>query len=123
SGLRRSVLTELLDTPPGSTLAPGTGVASLVERLRWRRPRRPQGQLRQVEPMLQQAAVLGVLGLDGLSAFARALLEGADPAAVLAPLLPAPVDHLLLQADLTAVAPGPLEDDLARKVALLAETE
>lgn len=123
SGLRRSVLTELLDTPPGSTLAPGTGVASLVERLRWRRPRRPQGQLRQVEPVLQQAAVLGVLGLDGLSAFGRALLEGADPAAVLAPLLPAPVDHLLLQADLTAVAPGPLEDDLARKVALLAETE
>ena len=33
------------------------------------------------------------------------------------PLLPPPVDHVLLQADLTAVAPGPLEDDLARDLA------
>ena len=37
-----------------------------------------------------------------------------DPAPALGPLLPEPVDHVLLQADLTAVAPGPLEQDLAR---------
>ena len=38
-------------------------------------------------------------------------------------LLPAPVDHILLQADLTAIAPGPLEQELARKLALVADVE
>jgi hypothetical protein len=39
------------------------------------------------------------------------------------PLLPEPVDHVLLQADLTAVAPGPLVPDLARTMALAADVE
>jgi hypothetical protein len=33
------------------------------------------------------------------------------------------VDHVVLQADLTAVAPGPLEQDLARDLAILADIE
>ena len=37
-----------------------------------------------------------------------------DAAAALESALPAPVDHLLIQADLTAVAPGPLASTLAR---------
>ena len=52
---------------------------------------------------------------------------GADVAAatsaLLAELLPQPLDHVLLQADLTAVAPGPLESDLARELALTADIE
>ena len=36
------------------------------------------------------------------------------PLAAITPHLPHPVDHVLLQADLTAVAPGPLEAELAR---------
>jgi len=38
-------------------------------------------------------------------------------------LLPQEVDHVLIQADLTAVAPGPLEQDFARRLALLADVE
>ena len=38
-------------------------------------------------------------------------------------LLPRPVDHVLLQADLTAVAPGPLEEALARDLATVARVE
>ncbi|MEV4066220.1 helicase C-terminal domain-containing protein, partial [Nonomuraea dietziae] len=54
----------------------------------------------------------------------RALLSGSkEAAAVLAPLLPEPVDHVLLQADLTAVAPGPLTSDLARWLTLAADVE
>ncbi len=60
--------------------------------------------------------------------------EAADPAAVqaqraaqaaalLAPLLPEPLDHVLLQADLTAVAPGPLERPLADALGILADVE
>jgi antitoxin (DNA-binding transcriptional repressor) of toxin-antitoxin stability system len=44
-------------------------------------------------------------------------------AAALGPLMPPPVDHVLLQADLTAVAPGPLESALARTLQLLADVE
>ncbi|MFE1574866.1 helicase-associated domain-containing protein [Streptomyces fradiae] len=43
--------------------------------------------------------------------------------ALLAPLLPEPVDHVLLQADLTAVAPGPLRRPLADALAVLADVE
>ncbi|WP_197357268.1 helicase-associated domain-containing protein, partial [Streptomyces clavuligerus] len=44
-------------------------------------------------------------------------------AAALEPLLPQPLDHILLQADLTAVAPGPLERPLAETLAVLADVE
>ncbi len=42
---------------------------------------------------------------------------------LLAPLLPEPLDHVLLQADLTAVAPGPLERPLADVLNVLADVE
>jgi hypothetical protein len=42
---------------------------------------------------------------------------------LLAPLLPEPLDHVLLQADLTAVAPGPLERPLAAMLDVLADVE
>lgn len=43
--------------------------------------------------------------------------------ALLAPLLPDPLDHVLLQADLTAVAPGPLHRPLADTLDVLADVE
>jgi hypothetical protein len=42
---------------------------------------------------------------------------------LLAPLLPDPLDHVLLQADLTAVAPGPLRRPLADTLGVLADVE
>ncbi|MER6130586.1 helicase-associated domain-containing protein [Streptomyces sp. NPDC001815] len=42
---------------------------------------------------------------------------------LLAPLLPEPLDHVLLQADLTAVAPGPLRRPLADVLGVLADVE
>ncbi|WP_432186131.1 helicase-associated domain-containing protein [Streptomyces sp. Tue6028] len=44
-------------------------------------------------------------------------------ARLLAPLLPDPLDHVLLQADLTAVAPGPLQRPLADTLGVLADVE
>jgi hypothetical protein len=46
-----------------------------------------------------------------------------DAARLLAPLLPEPLDHVLLQADLTAVAPGPLQRPLAEMLGVLADVE
>ncbi|GGQ62553.1 hypothetical protein Saso_34110 [Streptomyces asoensis] len=47
----------------------------------------------------------------------------AAAARLLAPLLPEPLDHVLLQADLTAVAPGPLRRPLADVLNVLADVE
>ncbi|WP_217143097.1 helicase C-terminal domain-containing protein [Streptomyces sp. AC627_RSS907] len=47
----------------------------------------------------------------------------ARAARLLAPLFPEPLDHVLLQADLTAVAPGPLERPLADLLGELADVE
>ncbi len=123
SGLRRDVLGAVATLPAGEVLAPGTGLPTLLDLLRWRRPRQPESRRDVVEPTLAEAATFGVTALDGVSCFGRALLEDTDAVAALEPLLPGPVDHLLVQADLTAIAPGPLVPDLARKVALLAEVE
>lgn len=120
---RRTTLAELATLPPGHTLAAGTGVASLAERLRWRHPRRTETRLALVPTYLDEAAAFGVVGLGGLSAFGRLLLEDADPIGTLTGLLPPPVDHVLIQADLTAVAPGPLEQELARRLAVVADVE
>ncbi|WP_325050198.1 helicase-associated domain-containing protein [Actinomadura craniellae] len=92
--------------------------------LAWRRPRR-RGALRDrlVGWTLREAGVLGLTGLGVLAAPARDLLAGADPAPRLAALLPEPVDKVLIQADLTAVAPGPLVVELARELGLMADVE
>ncbi|WP_460447776.1 helicase-associated domain-containing protein, partial [Angustibacter aerolatus] len=118
--LRLSVLAELGTVSVG--LAPEP--ASLLARRRRRRPRRAGASF---EPMarwaLHEAELLGATGRVALGAPGRALVEGRDPAEAMATLLPEPVDHVLLQADLTAVAPGPLETQLARLMALSADVE
>ncbi|MEV5595778.1 helicase-associated domain-containing protein [Streptomyces sp. NPDC052496] len=95
---------------------------------------------------LTEAELLGITGRGALATHTRALLStgtgtgsgstagsATDPAhpeapatraaALLAPLLPEPLDHVLLQADLTAVAPGPLERPLADALGVLADVE
>jgi len=121
---RRASLEQVAALDPGRVLAAGTGLPSLVARALWWRPRRPPLRAEVVAWTVEEAAALGVLGLGGMPRHGRALLEDPARAAVaLAPLLPPPVDHVLLQADLTAVAPGPLEDHLARELAAVADVE
>jgi hypothetical protein len=119
---RRRVLTGLAELPAGT--APATA-AALADLLAWRAPRRG-GRLRDelVTWVLAEATVLGVVALDAITGPGRALLT--DPDRIVAALrvtLPDPVDHVLLQADLTAVAPGPLEAALARELDLVADVE
>ncbi|MFF8412740.1 helicase-associated domain-containing protein [Streptomyces omiyaensis] len=107
---------------------------------------RPPAELRErlARWALGDAELLGVTGRGALSTHARALLnlplaKAAEPSAegggvepevaaeraaeLLEPLLPRAVDHVLLQADLTAVAPGPLLRPLADALAVLADVE
>jgi hypothetical protein len=124
-GTRRDALRVVAALPAGTVLAAATGVPSLVAHLRWLRPRRPPARDEAVAWVVEEAGILGVLGLGGASTHGRALVADgpAAAAAALAPLLPPPVDHVVLQADLTAVAPGPLEESLARDLATVAHVE
>jgi hypothetical protein len=119
---RRRVLELLRETRPGSAVDED----SVVEVLVWRAPRRG-GRLREQLPRwtLNEAATLGITGRGGLSTAARALLDGADrdAARALRDLLPDPLDHVLVQPDLTVVAPGPLERELGRQLGLVADVE
>ncbi|MFJ8882779.1 helicase C-terminal domain-containing protein [Streptomyces sp. NPDC102402] len=132
--VRHRVLALSASLPPGT--APDT--QTLLARLRWERPLRtappggpsPQGEASDLRSRIalwtvNEAELLGITGRGALSTQARALLdEGPDAAAArLAPLIPEPLDHVLLQADLTAVAPGPLERPLADMLSVLADVE
>jgi hypothetical protein len=129
AAVRQSVLATLCDLPTGA--APE--VDSLLAALRWRRPRRTGALAEQLARWtLQEGELLGVTGRGALSAAGRALWDeytgtSAGPESVVeqavAALLPAPVDHVLLQADLTAVAPGPLEVELGRLMHVSADVE
>lgn len=120
--LRRAVLTTLAEAEPG--LAPTA--ASLTARLRWRRPRRvPSDLAPRVAAILDEASRLGLVALGALTTGGRALVAG-DTEALAASMethLPSPVDHVLLQADLTAVAPGPLSAGLAHFLRQVADLE
>ena len=122
---RRLALQVLAEVPEGEVLAIGTGIASLVQRIVWLRPRRPTIFADLVTAALAEAAALGVTGAGGLPPSGRHVAGGDLPAAAeaIAADLPRPVDHVLLQADLTAVAPGPLETEVARRLHLLADVE
>jgi hypothetical protein len=137
--LRRWMLDQLFDLGPGAA----ADVESLRALLDWTAPRRA-GRSRDamIGWTLDEAGWLGVTGAGALAAHARPLLgrrpdpagrhgqapdpEAGDPddaADLLDETLPALVDHVLLQADLTAIAPGPLEPALARTMSLVAEVE
>ncbi|MET9146687.1 helicase-associated domain-containing protein [Streptomyces sp. NPDC004042] len=73
-------------------------------------------QAAQAAPTARAAAAVPLSGA-GRAAAAEAA------ARLLAPLLPEPLDHVLLQADLTAVAPGPLRRPLADTLGVLADVE
>ena len=112
---------------PGSSVSPSGRAASGM-----------RTQL--AEWALHEAELLGLTGRGALASYARELIVSGDgprtapelealaatasrAAEQLAPLLPEPLDHILLQADLTAVAPGPLERPLAAMLGVLADVE
>ncbi|HEX4685624.1 MAG TPA: helicase-associated domain-containing protein [Nocardioides sp.] len=120
---RAMTLGVLAELPAGNVLATGTGPASVVARVAWQRPRRPPSRSDQVVAALDEGAQLGLVALGGLASYAARLLAGDDPTDLLTPLLPDEVEQVLIQADLTAVAPGPLTRERSRDLHLLADVE
>ncbi|GIF15172.1 helicase-associated domain-containing protein [Actinoplanes teichomyceticus] len=133
---RREALDALADLEPGAAPA----VDDLLALLAWQAPRRARGRELGHRDGFTGAALLGITGLGALTSYARLLLSDPEPAEsdplglhpeeapadavrALDHLLPAPVDHVLVQADLTVVVPGPPEPELAAELDVLAEPE
>lgn len=130
--LRRDIVGLLADLDPGSALTEDQILAVLDDR----QPRRA-GDLRRltVAATIREGTDLGVLGAGALSTAARLLIaphtgtpaerraHANRVAEALAVALPVDVDHVLIQADLTIVAPGPLVASVARSLRLLADVE
>ncbi|TCO58115.1 XPB/Ssl2-like helicase family protein [Actinocrispum wychmicini] len=120
---RRRVLGTLADLPLGTGMDSADEVAGL---LAWRAPRRG-GRLRDetVRWTLREANALGLVAFGALTSAGHALLADGPAAAAkrMVEAMPQPVDHVLVQADLTVVAPGPLEQTLAQEINLVANVE
>ncbi|MFE9202741.1 helicase-associated domain-containing protein [Micromonospora sp. NPDC007230] len=139
---RHAVLATLADLAPATAPTPD----EVLELLDWRAPRRARGREAAHREVLAEAAQLGVTGLGALTSYGRLLLadvtdaderaddplgllseaESGEPSTAvraLDALLPAPVDHFLVQADLTVVVPGPPDPTLAGELDAVAEHE
>ena len=74
-----------------------------------------------IQWILREAEWLGLTGQGALSSFGLALISHQELGVENA--LPKPVDHILIQADNSAVAPGPLTLELANAIGTIADIE
>jgi hypothetical protein len=122
--LRGALLRAATAAEPG-TIVDQAGVAA---GLAWYRPQlaaTPVDAATVTRWTWPEATWLGLVALDALSSFAALVAAGPDAPwpADLAELFPTPVDAVVIQADLTAVAPGPLDHSVAVELRLLADQE
>ena len=116
----RSLTLDLLGENQG--IAPDWN--SFEEVLSWRAPVRRNSSLQEelAEWTLREAEWLGITGQGSLSKFGTQFLSGDDLSSINEDL-PKTVDHILIQSDNTAIAPGPLEHEISQALAMMAEIE
>ena len=116
-------LTREAAAPDGT--APVLDAPAVLQRAEWAQPRMARRFSSLIRGVLAEAEILGLLGSGALSQLGSAIADD-DPEAALSILgehLPAELNHVLLQADLTAVAPGYLAPSLTEKLLLMADAE
>ena len=116
----RALTLELLRENQG--IAPEWNSFKVV--LSWRAPVRRNSSLQDelAEWTLREAEWLGITGQGSLSKFGSQFLNGDDLSSINEDL-PKTVDHILIQSDNTAIAPGPLEHEISQALAMMAEIE
>jgi hypothetical protein len=99
-------------------------IESLLLLAQWNTPARRSGGIPSdyISWNLREAEWLGITGQGAISKYGIGLLAGADLDEIDEDL-PKSVDHILIQSDHTAIAPGPLEHEIAQELAILAEIE
>lgn len=116
----RSLVLSILQENSG--IAPD--IQSLIAHAQWHRPYRRSGGIpsEYIEWVSREAEWLGLTGQNALSVYAVSLLAG-DELDTIDADLPKSVDHILIQSDNTAIAPGPLEHEVAQELDLIADIE
>lgn len=119
ANIRSRVLEELR-----SNIELSPSIGSFTERMKWLAPLRRGANLRDdlVKWTLEECEWLGITGLGALSTFGAELLEGDEELGVNA-ALPTPIDFITIQSDQTAIAPGPLQHELAVEMSQIADIE
>ena len=99
-------------------------IDSFLALIKWRAParRNPGLQSELVRWTLREAEWLGITGQRALSKYGAAFVQVREDLNIGADL-PKPVDHILIQSDNTAIAPGPLEIEVARNLDSIADIE
>ncbi|AXJ10060.1 helicase-associated domain-containing protein [Arthrobacter sp. PM3] len=105
--------------------APVLDAAAVLERAEWAQPRMARRFSSLIRGILSEAEMLGLIGSGALSQLGAAIAaEQPDEAlGILGEHLPAALQHVLLQADLTAVAPGYLDPELSDRLLTMAAAE
>ena len=105
--------------------APVLDAAAVLERADWSQPRMARRFSSLIRGVLAEAEMLGLIGSGALSQIGAAIAAGQPEEAldILGEHLPAALNHVLLQADLTAVAPGYLAPELSEKLLTMADAE
>ena len=99
-------------------------IDSFLAYIKWRAPsrRNPGLQSELVAWTIRESEWLGITGQGALSTYGAAFILQEENLGV-AQDLPKPVDHILIQSDNTAIAPGPLEIEIARDLDSIADIE
>jgi hypothetical protein len=120
ASLIRSLVLQLLTENPG--IAPT--VESLKKAVLWRYPHRRGISITAdlVEWTVRECEWLGITGSNALSIFGAKFIADDENLGINASL-PKPVDHILVQADNSAIAPGPLTIEVARMLSTFADIE
>ncbi|MET3141884.1 UNVERIFIED_ORG: hypothetical protein ABIB13_001586 [Arthrobacter sp. UYEF2] len=127
--VRKRILEILEELTQEAAAADGTApvldAAAVLQRAEWTQPRMARRFSSLIRGVLAEAELLGLIGSGALSQLGSAIAEDKPDEAlgILGEHLPAALNHVLLQADLTAVAPGYLAPELAEKLLLMADAE
>lgn len=99
-------------------------INSFLALTKWRAPSRrsPGLQPDLVKWTLREAEWLGITGQGAISKYGAAFIQGEEEIGINIDL-PKPVNHILIQSDNTAIAPGRLEIDIARTLDSIADIE
>jgi len=116
----RSLVLSLLRENRDGAITPD----SMVAIASWTRPSKRIGGIHPSHILftLRESEWLGVTGQGVISDYGLALLDQSSLEQIDTDL-PEDVDHILIQSDNTAIAPGPLAQEVAQEMALLADVE
>jgi hypothetical protein len=115
STLRKKVIGTLIENPE---ISPDS--ASIEATIKWLAPQRFNSDY--LNWILREAEWLGITGQGAISSFGIALNSDSEDLGVES-ALPKPVDHILIQADNSAIAPGPLTIEIANELGTIADIE